>query len=125
MKTTIQYIISLLAVVLVALPAQAQQIMEGTAEVKNLNVSRDNGRVTVKMDIDVTTLEVGGDETVVLTPAIEKGGESLELPSVEIMGRRAWLHFLRNGEQTVTNNPVYAEREAKRKEALKAKKAAA
>ena len=116
MKTTIHYIICVLAVALISTPSWAQQIMEGTAEVKNLSVSRDNGRVTVKMDIDVTTLEVGADETLVLTPAIEKGGESLDLPSVEIMGRRAWLYYLRNGEQSVTNNPLYAEREAKRAE---------
>ena len=96
------------------LPASAQQIMEGTGEVRNLNVKRDGKSVAVDMDIDITKIEVGKDETLVLVPTIVNGDKSLELPGVEIMGRRAYLYFLRNGEVTATENPFYAERVAKR-----------
>lgn len=104
------------------LPATAQTIMEGTGEVRNLDIKRNGKDVTVNMDIDISELKVGADETVILTPMIEKEGKSLELPAVEVMGRRAWLYFLRNGENTATENPLYAERVAKRAERKEGKK---
>lgn len=107
---------------MLTLPLSAQQIMEGEAEVKNLSVTRSASRVDVKMDIDVSSLNVGADETLVLTPVIEKGDKSVELPAVEIMGRRAWIYWKRNGEQNVTSSPLYADREAKRAERKAGKK---
>lgn len=101
---------------LLSVSVSAQQIVEGTGEVKNLTTDRANGRLTIDMDIDISNIEVGADETLILTPAIEKNGNSLELPSVEIMGRRAYMHYRRNEEIPVTNNPFYAERIAKRAE---------
>lgn len=101
---------------LLSVSVSAQQIVEGTGEVKNLTTDRANGRLTIDMDIDISNIEVGADETLILTPAIEKNGNSLELPSVEIMGRRAYMYYRRNEEIPVTNNPFYAERIAKRAE---------
>ena len=111
-----RYIIYTLTAVLLSVSVSAQQIVEGTGEVKNLTTNRANGRITVDMDIDISNIEIGADETLILTPAIEKDGNSLELPSVEIMGRRAYMHYRRNEEIPVTNNPFYAERIAKRAE---------
>ncbi|MBE6199678.1 MAG: tetratricopeptide repeat protein [Rikenellaceae bacterium] len=110
-KLYLIYILTLLA-----LPVAAQSFMEGTGEVRNLDIKRNGKDVTINMDIDISNLKVGADETVILTPMIEKGDKSLELPAVEVMGRRAWLYFLRNGENTATENPFYAERKAKRAE---------
>ncbi len=101
---------------LLSVSVSAQQIVEGTGEVKNLTTNRANGRLTIDMDIDISNIEVGADETLILTPAIEKNGNSLELPSVEIMGRRAYMYYRRNEEIPVTDNPFYAERIAKRAE---------
>lgn len=101
---------------LLSVSVSAQQIVEGTGEVKNLTTNRANGRITIDMDIDISNIEVGADETLILTPAIEKNGNSLELPSVEIMGRRAYMYYRRNEEIPVTDNPFYAERIAKRAE---------
>ena len=98
------------------MPLSAQQIMNGEAEIKNLDVRRNGGQVAVSMTLDVTDLNVGADETLILTPAIEKSGRMVELPSLELMGRRAYLYYLRNGEQTATDSPLYAERIAKRAE---------
>ena len=111
-----RYIIYTLTAVLLSVSVSAQQIVEGTGEVKNLTTNRANGRLTIDMDIDISNIEVGADETLILTPAIEKNGNSLELPSVEIMGRRAYMYYRRNEEIPVTNNPFYAERIAKRAE---------
>ena len=111
-----RYIIYTLTAMLLSVSVSAQQIVEGTGEVKNLTTNRANGRLTIDMDIDISNIEVGADETLILTPAIEKNGNSLELPSVEIMGRRAYMYYRRNEEIPVTNNPFYAERIAKRAE---------
>lgn len=111
-KYILIYIIALAAI----MPLSAQQIMNGEAEIKNLDVRRNGGQVAVSMTLDVTDLNVGADETLILTPAIEKSGRMVELPSLELMGRRAYLYYLRNGEQTATDSPLYAERIAKRAE---------
>ena len=120
MKTTYIYIRILILSVLVSVwsfGARAQQpIMGGEATVTALDVTRDGGEVKVKMSVDVTNLTVGGDETVVFTPVLVKSERSLDLPSVEIMGRRAYLYHVRNDRQTVTDSPAYAERTARRAE---------
>lgn len=99
-----------------AVPVMAQNLMEGTGDVRNLKVERANNQVTVTMDIDLSELEVGADETLILTPTVEKDLKSLKLPAVEIMGSRAYKYFVRNDEQTVTDDPFYAERVARRAE---------
>ena len=96
--------------------AQAQPILQGAEQVKNLQITRDNNNVLVSMDVDISNIEVGADETVVLTPHIEKNGKELKLPAIEVMGRRAYLYFLRNGENTITSNPLYSDRVARRAE---------
>ena len=101
-----------------ALPVTAQQIMDGEAEIRDLDVNDDGNTVTVNMTLDVTTLEVGGDETLILTPVIENNGRSVELPAIEIMGRRAYIHFLRRDEQTISENAAYADRTARRSQRL-------
>lgn len=116
MKRYIPYILCSLAALLTATTAFSQQIVDGTGEVKNLTTDRANGRLNLDMDIDISDIEVGADETLILTPTIEKNGRTLELPSVEIMGRRAWMYYRRNGEVPVTSNPLYADRIAKRAE---------
>ena len=107
---------------MLTLSVSAQQIMEGQAEVKQLSVTRQASMVDVNFSIDISSLSVGADETVVLKPVIVKGAERVELPAVEVMGRRAWIRWQRNDEQCVTASPLYAEREAKRKERKAGKK---
>ena len=111
-KIYLIYIVS----ILLSLPVSAQNIMKGTGEVRNLEVKRNGNNVAIDMDIDISDLEIGADETLIITPTIEKGSNTYELPSVEIMGKRAYIYHLRNGENTVTDAPFYAERVAKRAE---------
>ena len=105
-----------IATLLLAIPSMAQQIMEGTGEVKNLETIRKGEKVVLNMDIDISKLEIGADETVVLTPVVEKNGNELVLPAVEVMGRRQYIYHMRNDNLTATEDPFYAERKAKRAE---------
>ena len=111
-----RFIVIYIIALLFTAPAMAQQIMEGTGEVTNLSSTRKGNKVEMTMDIDISNLEIGADETVILTPTIEKGDKSLELPSVEVMGRRQYLYHKRNDDITATEDPFYAERKAKRAE---------
>lgn len=119
MKRYIKYIICAISAIVATANLSAQQIMEGQAEVKNLEIDRNGSRITVNMDIDVTALKVGGDEIVILTPVIVKGSQEQVLPAVEVMGRRSNIYYKRNDEQTITASPFYAERVAKRAEIKK------
>lgn len=92
MKNIIRIVSTMLLAAAAALPVTAQQIMDGEAEIRDLDVNDDGKTVTVNMTLDVTTLEVGGDETLILTPVIEGNGHRVELPAIEIMGRRAYIH---------------------------------
>ena len=110
------YTIYMIAAALSLSPLSAQQIMEGQAEVKNLAIVRDGSRITVNMDVDVSNLKVGADEIIIFTPTLSKGEQEFELPAIEIMGRRSNIYHKRNDELTITSNPYYAERTAKRAE---------
>lgn len=99
-------------------PAAAQQIMDGEAEIRDLKVNDDGKTISINMAVDVTTLDVGGDETLILTPVIENKGRSVELPAIEIMGRRAYIHYLRRDEQTISDNAAYVDRVARRSQRL-------
>ncbi len=108
----VAYIVSLLF----CLPAVGQSLMNASEEIDNLQVTRADGRVKIAMDIDLSKFDVGSTEIYILTPYLENGGDSLELPSVEILGRRADLYLIRNDKGPVTPQPLYFSREATRKE---------
>jgi aspartokinase len=54
-----RYIIYTLTAMLLSVSVSAQQIVEGTGEVKNLTTNRANGRITIDMDIDISNIEIG------------------------------------------------------------------
>ena len=97
-----------------SIPAAGQEIMSGEAEIYDLDASRAGNSLNVAMSLDITALTVGGDETVILTPVIEKDDRSIDLPPVEIRGRRAYMHYLRNGEQPITDNAARTARSVRR-----------
>ena len=95
----------------------AQQLFYAEeGEIQNLEVSRENGVVEVTMDIDISNISVGSDETIIITPIVTDGDHQVTMPSVELMGRRAYIYYMRDGEQSETENPFAAQRVAKRAE---------
>ena len=97
--------------------ASAQQLFYAEdGEIRNLEVSRANGEVSVTMDIDISNISVGKDETIIITPIVTDGERKYTMPSVELMGRRAYIYYMREGQQSETENPFAAQRVAKRAE---------
>ena len=108
---------SIVASILAVTTVSAQDVVTTKdSRVSNFEVSRANGKLTIDMDIDISTLDIGSDETFVITPVIINGSNIEKLAAIEVMGRRAYLYSQRNDAQTVTDNPFYSQRKAKRAE---------
>ena len=100
-----------------ATSVSAQQLFYAEeGEISNLNVNRANGEVTVTMDIDISNISVGRDETIIITPIVTDNVQKVTMPSIELMGRRAYLYYMRDGQNPETENPFAAQRVAKRAE---------
>lgn len=78
--------------------AGAQPAPDGGVRVSNLSVSRADSNLFVWMDIDVSTLELGSNQEVILTPVLVGDSASLPLLSVSVAGRNRYFHHLRNGD---------------------------
>ena len=102
--------------ILFVTPASAQLFYAEDGEISNLQVSRANGEVTVTMNIDITNITVGRDETIILTPIVTDDSHRYTMPSIELMGRRAYLYYLREDGKSQTEQPFAAQRVDKRAE---------
>lgn len=85
------------ALALLATGIQAQTVMDGRVKVLNLDAARNEGRLFVTMDLDVTGLDVATNREVYFTPVLRTATDSVALPSVLIAGRNRYYHHLRNG----------------------------
>ncbi len=108
MKRTI--CISILLAAAVCTRAQTVSIGSG-ASADNISMARSGNQMLVGMDIDVSGMKVKADRETVLTPVLEYGDSSTELPRVRIMGRRKYLYNLRN--HTVSASDAYTYRAGK------------
>lgn len=118
MKRTILYTITTLFVALFSVDTlSAQQLFYAEdGEVSNLCVERNNGEVRVTMSIDISNISLGRDETIIITPIVTDDEHKVTMPSIELMGRRAYIYYMRDGEKSETENPFTAQRIAKRAE---------
>ena len=75
----------------------AQRILNGQIEIKDLNIARNEGNLFLSMRMDVTALDMKSDEEIILTPALKSSEETfVNLPAVRINGRNRYYHHLRN-----------------------------
>ena len=88
-----------------ALPLVAQQTLQSGAEVKSTDIYRLRDSVVVKMDIDLSAMQVESNRSVVLIPSLEADGRHFELPALEVMGRRREIYYERNGQQHYADSP--------------------
>ena len=98
-----KYIPIIIATLLTAstYPAYGQEILGGDASVANVRMDKAADKMYVSMDIiPDDTWNLKSSQSVILTPVIEKGDNSLQLPQVKILGRNAYIHYLREADQT-------------------------
>lgn len=80
-------------------PLRAQHVLQSGAAVKSMDIHRLRDSVVVCMQLDLSGMEVKSNRSVVLIPSLEADGGQVELPAVEVMGRRRQLYYERNGQQ--------------------------
>lgn len=80
----------------VASVLKAQPLMDGQMEVQNLAVSRQEDKIFISLDLNVSALKVGTNREVVFAPTLSKGEHLMELPAVMVAGRNRYYHHLRN-----------------------------
>lgn len=104
----IHSIIGIVALFLLCIPAGAQKILNGEGTIRNIDCSRKGQTVTVKMDIDVSGINVPSNQGVKLTPTLQSDGSTISLPSVILLGNRRYIYYRRN-QKTLTEagNQVY------------------
>lgn len=112
MKKIILTIIVLACAGFISAYAQNVKITAGSVGVMNLDVVRLDDTIRLSMDVDISKLTVKGNNTAVMIPVLsnQEEGKELELPAIELMGRRAWLYNLRNDIMSVTMEPYYVEK---------------
>ena len=77
---------------------------------KNVSISdytlelKDDGRLVLDIDIDLSPLKIKTTQVVVLTPAIINGTDTLMLNSVGVYGRNRRIFYLRNEDQKPTED---------------------
>ncbi|MBR5384684.1 MAG: DUF3868 domain-containing protein [Bacteroidales bacterium] len=72
--------------------------------VQSAQVYRNGDDVVVDMVLDVSDVRLSPNKTLVLTPGLVSDETSVELPPVEVMGRRQYIYHQRNGGK---GNNVY------------------
>lgn len=79
----------------------AQTVVDGVS-VGDLKMERNGGYMAVDMTLGLKDLDVDGNRAVLLTPRLVNGGDSLDLQSVGIYGRRRYYFYVRNGESMLS-----------------------
>lgn len=102
MKKIYSMIIALLGMGTVAQAQTAVQIVVDGVSVNDLKIERNGGYMAVDMTLCLKDLDVDGNRAVLLTPRLVNGGDSLDLPSVGIYGRRRYYFYVRNGESMLS-----------------------
>ena len=103
MKRTI-FILAILLGIGNMLKTMAQSTRDITpgVSIENFNMNREGKYLTVEINVDA-------NRAVLLTPRLDNGTDSLDLPSVGIYGRRRYYYYVRNGIGSISgeNETVY------------------
>lgn len=95
-------IILILAALLSSVSASAadRTVIGGLVPVENLDITRNNSRLYMTMDFDLSELRLRSDEDITLTPVVmtPDSSESIVFESVVIAGRNAYYQHLRHND---------------------------
>lgn len=104
MKTICLY--SLLALLPLA-PVAADEVkrLPGGAEVSGVDIRKQRDSVVIRMNLNLSGMEVGRNRSIVVTPLFYAEGEEEWLPAIEVMGRTRYLYYQRNEESLYADSP--------------------
>lgn len=81
----------------------------GDITVKKSTVRKDDRNVNVNLDLDLSRTRITGNKGLILTPMLVNGSDTARLSSIEVLGRKRYIYYQRNGK-TSTKNPALVER---------------
>lgn len=88
---------------------QAQEVAGGQVKVENKQFRRVGDKVRVAMDICMDNLQLEPNRGLMLEPMMVNGADTLRMQAVEVLGRKRYIYWQRNGV-TMTANPLAVER---------------
>lgn len=103
----IQRNIFLALLLLIAVPAMAQESKLEQVEMSDLKVSEAGGTVTLEMKLQISDLELGSNELLLITPILRPKSAteiSRVLPQIQLLGRNRDIQLMRRHETTVPDN---------------------
>lgn len=86
------------AVILLCMPAKAQQLVGGKVSLLNKEVKKTGNNVAVNMDFKLDNLQVKSNKGTVIIPMIVNQQDTLKMPAVEIMGHKRYIYYQRNNK---------------------------
>lgn len=108
---TIYIIKTLLAVAMFAhcSSTMAQQLANGKVNVAHQKVKKHGNNVNIDMNFQLDQLKLKSNKGLVFIPMIVNQDDTLQMPAVEVMGRKRYIYYQRN-HQTATPQPLVVER---------------
>lgn len=89
--------------------AEQQGVAGGQVRVENKQFRKVGDRVKVAMDIRLDDLKLKSNRGLMLVPMMVNGEDTLRMQAVEVLGRKRYIYWQRNGA-TMTENPLVVER---------------
>lgn len=83
-----------------ALGINGQTLMDGQVAIQNLAVSKQEDKLFISMDVDISALRQKSNRELSITPLLTQEDRKLELPGMLIAGRNRYYHHLRNHTST-------------------------
>lgn len=113
MKQQYKYKIYLaLASLSIALPLSAQTLPGNQVRVMNQNVTKSDNAVKVDIDFSISPTKLKSNKGIILIPMIVNNEDTARMPAVEVMGRKRYIYYQRNGK-TATPYPAVVTRHTK------------
>lgn len=94
MNTKIQRYSLLLLITLCSIATTAQDCLEGV--ISDVTYKKETSTMEISMAMALDNLDVSSNRAVVLTPYLVGEGDSIELPSVGVYGRRRYYYYKRS-----------------------------
>ncbi len=82
---------SFFAIAAFMLPLMAMsQSSADLLHISDLNVNKSDSLITLNMNVDPKAYKVKSNDIVTLTPQFVADGDTVDMPSIRIAGRKAW-----------------------------------
>lgn len=107
MKQQQRYKICLaLASISIALPLDAQTIPGNQVRVMNQSVAKSGNTVKVDIDFSISPMKQKSNKGIILIPMVVNDEDTARMPAVEVMGRKRYIYYQRNGKTATPYSAV-------------------